>query len=125
MRTPCKHCNVTRSCWKEGACEYAVDRDSLYDKIELSTADMLEIVASGGNGVEYVDVPALMEKAAAELREAAGRAQWTTADDVLEVCAKQLAERINGGSFYDPTFYTEEQRDLWRGHAAYFWGMQR
>jgi hypothetical protein len=41
------------------------------DKIELSTADMLEIAASGGNGVEYVDVPALMEKAAAELREAA------------------------------------------------------
>ncbi|MEY2653730.1 MAG: hypothetical protein RLZZ524_758 [Pseudomonadota bacterium] len=96
------------------------------DKIELSTADMLEIVAGGGNGVEHVDVPALMEKAAAELREAgADRTIWTTADDVLEVFAKQLAERINGGSFYDPTFYTEEQRDLWRGHAAYFLGLLR
>jgi hypothetical protein len=51
--------------------------------------------------------------------------EWTTADVVLEVFAKQLAERINGGSFYDPTWYTEEQRELWRGHAAYFVGLMR
>lgn len=38
------------------------------DDINLTTADMLEIAASGGNGVEYVNVPALMEKASAELR---------------------------------------------------------
>lgn len=95
------------------------------DSINLTTADMLEIVAGGGNGVEYVDVPALMEKAAAELREAADKAQWTTSDDMLEAFAKQLAERINGGGFYDPTFYTEEQRDLWRGHAAYLMGLMR
>jgi len=33
--------------------------------------------------------------------------------------ARLLAERINGGSFDDPTCYTAEQRDLWRGHAAF------
>jgi hypothetical protein len=44
---------------------------------------------------------------------------------MLEAFAKQLAERINGGGFYDPTFYTEEQRDLWRGHAAYLMGIMR
>jgi hypothetical protein len=59
------------------------------------------------------------------LREAADKAQWTTSDDMLEAFAKQLAERINGGGFYDPTFYTEEQRDLWRGHAAYLMGIMR
>jgi hypothetical protein len=59
------------------------------------------------------------------LREAADKAQWTTSDDMLEAFAKQLAERINGGGFYDPTFYTEEQRDLWRGHAAYLMGLMR
>ena len=35
----------------------------------LTTADMLEIVAGGGNGVEYVDITGLMETAAKELRE--------------------------------------------------------
>lgn len=28
-----------------------------------------------------------------------------------------LAERINGGKFYEPQWYTEEQRDLWRCHS--------
>lgn len=35
----------------------------------VTTADMLEIVAGGGNGVEYVDIVGLMEDAAKELRE--------------------------------------------------------
>ena len=35
----------------------------------VTTADMLEIVAGGGNGVEYVDITGLMETAAKELRE--------------------------------------------------------
>ena len=35
----------------------------------LTTADMLEIAASGGNGSEYVDIVGLMENAAKELRE--------------------------------------------------------
>lgn len=36
-----------------------------------------------------------------------------------EQFAKALAERINGGSFYDPKYYTEEQRQLWIGHAKH------
>lgn len=39
------------------------------DDFEVTTADMLEIVAGGGNGVEYVDIPGLLEKAAKELRD--------------------------------------------------------
>ena len=35
----------------------------------VTTADMLEIAASGGNGSEYVDIVGLMENAAKELRE--------------------------------------------------------
>ena len=35
----------------------------------LTTADMLEIAASGGNGSEYVDIVGLMENASKELRE--------------------------------------------------------
>ena len=35
----------------------------------LTTADMLEITASGANGSEYVDIVGLMENAAKELRE--------------------------------------------------------
>ena len=35
----------------------------------LTTADMLEIAASGANGSEYVDIVGLMENAAKELRE--------------------------------------------------------
>lgn len=36
---------------------------------ELSIADMLEIVAGGGNGVEYVNVDKLLRKAAAYIRD--------------------------------------------------------
>ena len=39
------------------------------EEFEVTIADMLEIVAGGGNGVEYVDIVGLMEKAAKELRE--------------------------------------------------------
>lgn len=35
----------------------------------ITTADMLEIVAGGGNGVELVNINALLEQAAKELRE--------------------------------------------------------
>jgi hypothetical protein len=50
------------------------------DEIVLTTADMLEIVASGGNGAEYVNIPSIMEKAAKELRDAAGRIAQLEAD---------------------------------------------
>lgn len=39
------------------------------DELQITTADMLEIVAGGGNGVEYVDVCGLIETAAKELRQ--------------------------------------------------------
>ena len=39
------------------------------EPFKVTTADMLEIVAGGGNGVEYVDITGLMETAAKELRE--------------------------------------------------------
>jgi hypothetical protein len=39
------------------------------EEFEVTTADMLEIGAGGGNGVEYVDVNGLIEKAAKELRD--------------------------------------------------------
>ena len=39
-----------------------------------------------------------------------------TPDD--EAFAVWLAEYLNGGKFYDPQFYTEEQRELWRTHAG-------
>jgi len=37
--------------------------------IQITTADMLEIYVSGGNGAEYVNFVSLCETAAAELRE--------------------------------------------------------
>jgi hypothetical protein len=33
--------------------------------------------------------------------------------------AAQLAERINGGDFDDPKWYTPKQRLLWEDHAKY------
>lgn len=42
----------------------------------LTTADMLEIAASGGNGSEYVDIVGLMENAAKELREKDAEIEW-------------------------------------------------
>lgn len=39
------------------------------DEMHVTTTDMLEIVASGGNGAEYVDYMGLMGQAAKELRE--------------------------------------------------------
>ncbi len=41
----------------------------LSDEQEVTTADMLEIVASGGNGSDLVDLSPLLQKAARELRE--------------------------------------------------------
>jgi hypothetical protein len=41
--------------------------------IELELADMLEILASGGNGSELVDINSLLEQAAKELRR---RPKW-------------------------------------------------
>jgi hypothetical protein len=38
------------------------------EEIEISTADMLEIVASGVDGVEFIDLPRLLRQAAFELR---------------------------------------------------------
>ena len=36
----------------------------------------------------------------------------------MESLAKKLAEYINGGTWEDPRYYTEEQKDLWREHAG-------
>lgn len=41
------------------------------EEFDVTTADMLEIIAGGGNGIEYVDIVSLIEKAAKELREQA------------------------------------------------------
>lgn len=38
-------------------------------------------------------------------------------ESLIEATAVWLAQRINGGSFYEPQWYTHEQRELWRGHA--------
>lgn len=32
--------------------------------------------------------------------------------------ARFIAELINGGDWDDPNYYTEEQKELWRKHAA-------
>lgn len=60
-----------------------------YNLENITTADMIEIVAAGGNGVEHVDTPALLEMAAKELRESADkikalRAALDAADDEIE-----------------------------------------
>lgn len=34
--------------------------------------------------------------------------------DILEQLARQAAETINGGEFYDGKWYTEGQRQAWR-----------
>jgi hypothetical protein len=49
--------------------QYRQAFEEFTDKFDVPTADMLEIVAGGGNGVEYVDLPGLLERAAKELRE--------------------------------------------------------
>jgi predicted nuclease with TOPRIM domain len=55
------------------------------EEFEVTTADMLEIVAGGGNGVEYIDVNGLIEKAAKELREKDARiAELDTRERQLE-----------------------------------------
>ena len=42
----------------------------------VTTADMLEIVAGGGNGSEYVDIIGLLETAAKELRTKDEKIEW-------------------------------------------------
>ena len=49
--------------------QYRQAFEEFTEKFDVPTADMLEIVAGGGNGVEYVDLPGLLERAAKELRE--------------------------------------------------------
>ena len=53
----------------------------------VTTADMLEIAASGANGSEYVDIVGLMENAAKELREK--DAEIERLRDALEDIAKE------------------------------------
>ena len=60
------------------------------EQMDVTTADMLEIVAGGGNGVEYVDISSLIEKAAKELREK---------DDEIERLLDAL-NKIASGKFY-------------------------
>ena len=40
-----------------------------------------------------------------------------------EEYGKKLAERVRGGQWEDPNAYNEEQRDIWRGHARFLWGI--
>ena len=55
------------------------------EQFEITTADMLEIVAGGGNGSEYVDIVGLIETAAKELREKdAGISELKTKVEQLE-----------------------------------------
>jgi hypothetical protein len=49
--------------------EHAMTARLTDEELDITTADMLEIVASGGNGGELVELPAIMSKAAKELRE--------------------------------------------------------
>jgi hypothetical protein len=62
------------------------------DEIVLTTADMLEIYASGGNGSEHVDGPALLTRAANELRAYADELEKMT--DVMMKYMK-TAERLS------------------------------
>ena len=61
----------------------------------VTTADMLEIVAGGGNGVEYVDITGLMETAAKELREK---------DDEIVRLREMLISALDGLDEYWVTF---------------------
>lgn len=49
--------------------------------------------------------------------EEIGRGSLRPSDQIVRKFAKRLAERINGGAWKDPQFYTREQRGLWRKHA--------
>ena len=53
----------------------------------VTTADMLEIVAGGGNGSEYVDIIGLLETAAKELR---------TKDEKIERLRGMLISALDG-----------------------------
>ncbi len=72
---------------------------------DITTADMLEIVASGGNGSELVELPAIMSKAAKELREKDARiAELEAERDAWKAnaiaCGKMLQSFTPGGSEY-------------------------
>lgn len=43
---------------------------------------------------------------------------WKSSPAYVEDFAKFLAERINGGEFYNKTFYNDEQRQLWKDIAV-------
>ena len=61
----------------------------------VTTADMLEIVAGGGNGSEYVDIVGLLETAAKELR---------TKDEKIERLRGMLISALDGLDEYWVTF---------------------
>jgi len=65
------------------------------EPFKVTTADMLEIVAGGGNGVEYVDIVGLMEDAAKELR---------TKDEEIERLRGMLISALDGLDEYWVTF---------------------
>ena len=60
---------------------------------DITTADMLEIVVSGGNGSELVELPAIMSKAAKELREKDARIAELEADDAKNFTAFEELNR--------------------------------
>jgi len=72
----------------------------------VTTADMLEIVAGGGNGVEYVDIVGLMETAAKELR---------TKDDEIERLQKSRNEILEEAALNAEGFggSTNDAKNYW------------
>ncbi len=45
MRAPCKHCDATRSCWKNGTCEHAIERASYTTDSNLPLSEQFRVVA--------------------------------------------------------------------------------
>lgn len=74
------------------------------DTFELPIEDMLEIVACGGNGSEYVDLPKLMDDAAKELH--ALRAEV----ERLKDANAQLQEIVNGDTEEDERIRAENEK---------------
>ena len=75
------------------------------EEFEVTTADMLEIVAGGGNGVEYVDIVGLMEKAAKELRE-----KYAEIERLREALREAIDEVETWGGSTSP--FLQEKHDL-------------
>ena len=80
----------------------------------VTTADMLEIVAGGGNGVEYVDITGLMETAAKELREKDDEIVRLR-EMLVEAEAELIYLRRHGKD--GARWEANDSKDVWRGFA--------